>query len=146
MRSATAPSTEPFHPQTANQSTYASRDPDLVAEFNHTAVEHSAAAWAEFNRHVAPGLAAHDHEFAERLLAAFDLTTTPEDRFDTFDRPALMITGRQDNSVGLEDQFALLRSYPRMSYVALDRAGHNVHLDQPLITRALLEGWLDAMA
>ena len=57
-----------------------------------------------------------------------------------------MITGRQDDAVGYEDQFDLLGSYPRMTYIALDRAGHNVHLDQPDVTRALVGEWLDKMA
>jgi pimeloyl-ACP methyl ester carboxylesterase len=122
------------------------RDPELVAEFTRTAVDHSPGAWADFNRYVAPGLEVYDREFAARLLRDFDLTTAPEVRFSSFGRPALTITGRQDDAVGYEDQFALLNSYPRMTYVALDRAGHNVHLDQPDLTLALFGDWLDRMA
>lgn len=122
------------------------QDPQLVAEFTETAVEHTAMAWAAFTRYTAPGLSAHDRRFATDLLEEFELTVTPEDRFVTFDRPALMITGRQDDAVGYEDQFDLLGSYPRMTYIALDRAGHNVHLDQPDVTRALVGEWLDKMA
>ncbi|WP_040163502.1 alpha/beta fold hydrolase [Microbacterium gorillae] len=121
-------------------------DRERVAEFTDTAVEHTAVAWANFTRYVAPGLSAHDRGFATRLLEKFDLAVAPEDRFTTFDRPGLMVTGRQDDGVGYEDQFDLLSSYPRMTYVALDRAGHNVHLDQPEITRALVGEWLDKMA
>lgn len=103
-------------------------------------------AWAAFTRYTAPGLSAHDRRFTTDLLEEFELTVTPEDRFVTFDRPALMITGRQDDAVGYEDQFDLLGSYPRMTYIALDRAGHNVHLDQPDVTRALVGEWLYKMA
>lgn len=121
-------------------------DPDLVAEFSANAVDRSEAAWTAFTNYVAPGLIAHDQEFTGRLARSFDLTVSPEDRFSTFDRPALVITGRQDGAVGYEDQFDLLGSYPRMTYVALDRAGHNVHLDQPDLTRALFGGWLDQLS
>lgn len=121
-------------------------DPDVVAEFDAIAVSRDEAAWADFHRYVAPGLSAQDREFTRALARSFDLTVTPEDRFSTFDRPALTITGRQDHLVGFEDQFDLLGSYPRMTYVALDRAGHNVHLEQLDLTRALFTGWLDQIS
>ena len=131
------------HPSMAHLS---GADPDLVAEFMAHAVERGKASWTAFTRYVAPGLAAHDREFTRELARSFDLGVAPEDRFSTFDRPALVITGRQDGAVGYEDQFDLLSAYPRMTYVALDRAGHNVHLDQPEATRALFAGWLDQMS
>lgn len=120
-------------------------DPGLVAEFSANAVDRSEAAWTAFTRYVVPGLTSHDHEFTQRLAKSFDLTVSPEDRFSTFDHPALVMTGRQDGAVGYEDQFDLLGSYPRMTYVALDRAGHNVHLDQPNLTGALFSSWLDQL-
>ncbi|MEU1616690.1 alpha/beta hydrolase [Streptomyces sp. NPDC005722] len=122
------------------------QDPEVVAEFTETAIEHTATAWADFNRYVAPGLATYDRAFAQRLRQSFDLTVAPEQRFRTFERPALVITGRQDDAVGYHDQFDLLTTYPRMTYVALDRAGHNAHLDQPAITRALFADWLRRMS
>lgn len=125
---------------------FSGADPDLVTEFSDNAVDRSDAAWASFTRYVAPGLVAHDRAFTRELARSFDLSVTPEDRFSTFDRPALVITGRQDSAVGYQDQFDLLGSYPRMTYVAFDRAGHNVHLDQPDLTRALFGGWLDQMS
>lgn len=97
-------------------------------------------------RHAAPGIAAHDEEFAARLLTDYDPSTPPESSFGRFDKPALVITGRQDDSVGYRDQFELLDAYPQMTYAALDGARHNVHLDQPAITRALFLDWLDRMA
>lgn len=121
-------------------------DPDLVAEFETFAVDRGNEAWAAFTKYVAPGLAAHDREFARDLARAFDLEVAPEERFSTFDQPALTIAGRQDNAVGYEDQFDLLSAYPRMTYAALDRAGHNVHLDQPSLALALFGGWLDQLS
>lgn len=121
-------------------------DPQLVAEFIDTAVEHTETSWADFNRYVAPGIKSHDRQFALALLSAFDLTSPPEDRPGTFERPSLAIVGRQDNAVGFEDQFDLLNSYPRMTYAALDATGHNVHLDQPELSHALLGTWLNEMA
>lgn len=124
---------------------FSGNDPQLVADFTQIAIEHTRTAWDAFKRYVAPGLRSCDRTFADALLESFDLTTVPETRFDTFDAPALVITGRQDQGVGYLDQFDLLPSYPRMTYVALDRAGHNAHLDQPEISRALFTDWLRRM-
>ena len=33
-----------------------------------------------------------------------------------------------------------------LPYAAIDGAGHNVHLDQPAVTAALLDTWLTALA
>lgn len=102
-------------------------------------------ASAAYRTHAEPGIRNHDREFAARLDQAYDLTTAPEERFTTFDHPSLLLTGRQDDSVGFADQFELLESYPRMTYVALDDAGHNVHLDRPTLTNALFADWLDRL-
>ena len=42
-----------------------------------------------------------------------------------YDFPALMLTGRQDASVGYYDQWNILENYNRASFIVLDKAGHN---------------------
>ena len=98
-----------------------------------------------YTTHAEPGVRNHDGEFAARLDRAYDLSTRPEDRFDTFDNPSLLIVGRRDDSVGYADQFELLESYPQLTYAALDDAGHNVHLERPGLTNALFTDWLDRL-
>ncbi|WP_245812005.1 alpha/beta fold hydrolase [Actinophytocola xinjiangensis] len=60
-----------------------------------------------------------------------------------FDRPALILTGRQDHVTGYQDQFALLPHYPRASFAVLDVAGHNLHIEQAGLFAAHLGEWLD---
>jgi pimeloyl-ACP methyl ester carboxylesterase len=48
--------------------------------------------------------------------------------------------------VGFEDQWDLSRTLRRSTFVALDRAGHNVHLDQPDAVRGLLREWAREVA
>ncbi len=71
---------------------------------------------------------------------------TPEARFGTHAGAHLLVTGRQDHLVGWRDQWELLEHYPRMTYAAVDGAGHNVHLDRPFVVRSLLGDWLDTLA
>ena len=63
-----------------------------------------------------------------------------------FDRPSLILTGRQDDSTGYLEQFALLPHYPRATYAVLDVAGHNLQLEQPELFGALVREWLQRAA
>ncbi|MGH8827226.1 MAG: alpha/beta fold hydrolase [Jiangellaceae bacterium] len=60
-----------------------------------------------------------------------------------FDRPALILTGRQDRRAGFADQYALLPHYPRATFVVLDEAGHNAQFEQPVLFEALMAERLD---
>ena len=54
----------------------------------------------------------------------------------------LILTGKQDTSVGFQDQSALMLQYPHATYLALDRAGHNLQIEQPQVFRSLTCEWL----
>lgn len=47
--------------------------------------------------------------------------------------------------MGYEDGWRLRDHYPRGTYAVLDLAGHNVHLEQPQLTTALIRDWLRRM-
>lgn len=62
---------------------------------------------------------------------------------DPFPAPTLILVGKQDTSVGFEDQWQLINRYPRATFAALDRAGHLLSVHQPLLFRAFVAEWLD---
>ncbi|MGC9670528.1 alpha/beta fold hydrolase [Planosporangium sp. 12N6] len=80
-----------------------------------------------------------------RIERRWRLTDDPEGGAP-FERPTLILTGRQDDSVGYVDQFALLPHYPRASFAVVDVAGHNLQIDQPALFDALVREWLDRVA
>lgn len=59
-----------------------------------------------------------------------------------FEKPALIITGRQDSAVGYADAWRLLDNYPRATFTVFDRAGHLLEEKEPLIG-PLVNEWLD---
>ena len=121
-------------------------DPADAREYAEMAVVQSPEGWALFREHALPGLRSYRPDVVERLQARYALTTEPEDRSAPFGRPTLLVTGRQDHVVGHRAAAALVeRHYPRATTAVLDRAGHNVHLDQPVLTAALLRDWLTRM-
>lgn len=57
--------------------------------------------------------------------------------------PTLIVTGRQDNVVGYEQAWPLLDNFPRATFALLDRSGHLLGVEQPLLFQALVSEWLD---
>lgn len=60
-----------------------------------------------------------------------------------FPAPALIVTGRQDGHVGYRDALRLLNWYPRATFAVLDRAEHELPLDdQRGLFENLVRDWL----
>ncbi|XVX19911.1 alpha/beta fold hydrolase [Actinomycetota bacterium] len=112
------------------------------AEFTEMAARQTRAVWEGFREFALPGIRAADPDAMDRLGARYFLADPPDGSGAPFSGPALVVTGRQDHVVGYEDQFDLVRRhYPQATYAALHGAGHNVHLDCPAATAALLGQW-----
>lgn len=88
---------------------------------------------------------AADPRAMDRLARRYVLDPTPEAAQAPFTRPVLLVTGRQDHIVGYRDQLDLLDHFPHATFLALDGAGHNVHLEQPEIVTAAVRQWVRAM-
>jgi pimeloyl-ACP methyl ester carboxylesterase len=120
-------------------------DERLAAEFADMAVVQTPEAARRFRDEVMTGLDLADLAAMARIQRRWELSTEPETG-DPFPRPTLILTGRQDHSVGYRDQFALLAHYPRATFAVLDVAGHNLQIEQPRLFDALMGEWLDRVA
>jgi len=117
-----------------------SREDRLAFEF--FGVVMTKKTWESYNRDVYSGIKLYNRKFLDhRLNGAFTYDVDP--LAVPYEKPVLILTGRQDNAVGYKDQFALLDDYPRASFVILDKAGHNLQIDQSILFEALVSEWLD---
>lgn len=57
--------------------------------------------------------------------------------------PTLIVTGRQDSTVGYRDAWEILENYPRATFAVLDRAGHFLDIEQEALYHALFNEWLN---
>lgn len=117
-------------------------DEEEAAAFGSLAVVQSAETLRRFREEVAPGLALADFESLARIRRRWTLSEEPESR-GPYERPSLIITGRQDWATGYADVYPLLPHYPRATFAVIDRGGHNVQFEQPSLVEALLNEWLD---
>jgi pimeloyl-ACP methyl ester carboxylesterase len=76
-----------------------------------------------------------------RFGFSFDLIEAEK----TFEEPTLIIAGRRDTTVGYRDAWSILDSYPRATFVALDRADHGWPMETPSLLPALIDDWLARM-
>jgi pimeloyl-ACP methyl ester carboxylesterase len=127
------------------------RDPELLqslseterAQFESINVVQNARVWARFREEVLPGLNLMDTDFLSNCLGknvpfgfAVDQLEQP------FDKPVLMLMGRQDCSVGYRDIWRVIENFPRASFVILDKAGHNLQIEQDVVFDTLVKEWL----
>ncbi len=128
------------------------RDEKLLAEldtqsragFENVAVVQTRSHWNRFVKEITPGLRAGDEQFLERLHPSIDSCSFEADGMTSrFEKPALIIVGRQDHFVGYRDSWTILENYPRATFAVLDRAGHGLHIEQETLFGALTSEWLD---
>jgi pimeloyl-ACP methyl ester carboxylesterase len=93
-----------------------------------------------YAEHVAPGAEVADQAALERIGERWRLTMDEPER--AYERPVLVVVGRQDSAVGYAAQWDLMDAYPRATFAMLDRAGHALPHEQPELLGALVREWL----
>ncbi len=124
-------------------------DPELVAklepgsEFRDIAVVQTHETFHRTQQEIVVGLALADERALSRINQGWAGSFALERDEQPFERPVLVLTGRQDSTTGYRDAWPLLDHYPRATFAVLDRAGHNAHIEQPDLFDALVREWLD---
>lgn len=90
---------------------------------------------------VIPARTGVHRQFLDRVLERWQFSFDVDEL--SFEKPTLILAGRQDTHVGYVDAWDVLENYPRATYVVLDRAGHALGLEQEGLFRALVNEWLD---
>ncbi|MGD0424360.1 MAG: alpha/beta hydrolase [Candidatus Bathyarchaeia archaeon] len=113
-------------------------------EFASMAVIQTRGNWERFRDEILVGLKVADTAYLEQLTNkryefSFDVDSLPE----PYDKPTLIVAGRQDASVGYNDAWSIIESYPRATFAVLDSAGHNLQIEQAQVFNTLVSEWLD---
>jgi len=112
-------------------------------EFGSMAVVQDETGWQRFRNEIMPGLAAADQPFLAKVREQFEFSFDVITPAMTFEAPTLILAGRQDASVGYRDAWRILEQYPRATFAVLDRAGHNLQIEQATLFSVLMSEWLD---
>lgn len=116
-------------------------DKDEREYFENMNIVQNKRTWELYKRDIVDVMNNDYHFLNEVLDGAF---TYDVDKLEKpFNKPSLILVGRQDTEVGYKDQFMLLDNYPRASYVVLDKAGHNLQIDQEELFGGIVKEWID---
>lgn len=112
-------------------------------EFNSIQVVQTKRNWERYRDEILAGVKIADDKFLSQLQrTGYEFTFNVDTLKEKFNKPALMVLGRQDAIVGYKDAWNMLDNYPRAAFAVLDRAGHNLQLEQEEIFNCLVKEWL----
>lgn len=128
----------------SDNSLLAALSKEEAEDFGAIAVVQSQDTWDRYDKEIYSGVRIADGAFLEKLRNerfsfSFDVDTLAE----KYNKPVLLLLGRQDSSVGYKDAWNILDNYPRGTFAVLDRAGHNLQIEQVEIFNVLVGEWLD---
>ncbi len=128
-----------------NDSVFEDLAPD-EAWMRETLVVHERWMVDEIRAHDMPAYRLADYGFLARLEANYLPSGAAARPGPPFAHPSLILTGRQDSTVGYRAAWALLDEFPRATYAVLDMAGHQLgRIERPGPFRALLGDWLERL-
>lgn len=112
-------------------------------DFSFSTVVQSEKIYERYKKEVMSGVEIANSEFLQGIMKngygfSFDVDKLNE----KFDKPALILLGKQDDCVGYKDAWSILENYPRAAFTILDRAGHNLQIEQEELFKSLVEEWL----
>ena len=119
-------------------------EPETRRFFERMLVLQDERRWERFQGDIIPGMRSKDRAFLERVQREGYGFSFDVDRLErSFDRPSLLLAGRQDATVGWEDMLKVVGNYSRGTFAVLDRAGHGLEVEQQTIFESLANEWLD---
>lgn len=110
-------------------------DDDLVVQTEKTC--------KRYKEEVLAGIEISNHEFLRKFKQTGYSYSFDVDKLDKkFDKPSLIVLGRQDSCVGYKDAWRILDNFPRATFAIIDMAGHNLHVEQEEIFNSLVNDWI----
>lgn len=91
-------------------------------------------------RYVEPAARLADHAALARIGERWEITASGDETPNPC--PTLVVTGRQDSTVGYARAWDLFEVHPRATFAVLDCAGHALPHEQPELLDALVTEWL----
>jgi pimeloyl-ACP methyl ester carboxylesterase len=119
------------------------QDADKRKTFELMTTVQDERTWKRYEEYILPALEMADNTFSGRIQQSGFQLSFDVDRIEPLEKPVLLVTGRQDTAVGYKDQLKILDNYPRGTFAILDRASHNLEIEQETVFNCLVNEWLD---
>jgi pimeloyl-ACP methyl ester carboxylesterase len=118
-------------------------NPIDAEDFASMAVVQTENIWNRYKDEILSGVKIADDKFLSNLKKnGYEFSFDVDKIEQKYEKPTLMLLGRQDSSVGYKDAWDILDNYPRATFAVLDRAGHNLQIEQEELFNSLVNEWL----
>ena len=118
--------------------------PDAMARFSRLVVQRQDIL-EKIERTKVPAAQLVDARLAESVRQNFNFSFDLSKSDSPFERPCLIVNGRQDAIAGYQDMIDMFERYPRATLAVLDCAGHSLAWERPELFKALATDWLNRM-
>lgn len=100
--------------------------------------------YQRYKTEIYPSIHSSDERFISKLEDNYSFSFDVDEIISglNYDRSSLFMCGKQDDCVGYEDLWELLKSYNRATFAVLDVAGHNLQIEQVSVFNELVSNWL----
>jgi pimeloyl-ACP methyl ester carboxylesterase len=116
---------------------YDELEPGQRREFDEYFVVRTPATARRYRDAVAPGVTLVDEPALHRIFAGWGIDVEGP----SFDRPTLILAGRDDATAGYAHAAGLVEAYPRATLAVVADAGHALMHERPDLLGALLADW-----
>ncbi|MHA1777138.1 MAG: alpha/beta hydrolase [Promethearchaeia archaeon] len=117
--------------------------PSELKEYLRSTTVISAENWAKFSKLIYSAYQTVNKPFVSQLFREnYRLSVSIDSSSKLYSFPLLMLLGKQDSTVGYQDHFSIIEKFPQISYFIIDRAGHNLLIEQTTIICKLIEWYL----
>lgn len=118
-------------------------DKEEFADFLSMTELINETTWRRYREEILPGLQSADKTFIESYQGeGYSFSFESEFGEMTFDAPVFILASKQDYCVGFEDAYKIGKKLPNASYFVVNRAGHNLLIEQPEVLETSLLSWL----
>jgi pimeloyl-ACP methyl ester carboxylesterase len=114
---------------------------DEVNDFSSNQVVLDEYNWKRYTEEILAGCQIADQEFLTKIQRNYGFSNNIDELI--FDKPTVLTLGRQDAVVGYIDALKLINNFPRATFTILDRAGHNLQIEQAQLFELLIREWVE---
>ena len=113
----------------------------LIDIFLTSQTEHS---WKRMESEIFTSFSKRNEEFLVKVYNPVNYSITYNlNETKHFKKPALILAGRQDHTVGYKDAWTYLDLFPRATFAVLDMASHNLQIEQEQVFKSLVNDLFD---
>ncbi|MDX8364701.1 alpha/beta hydrolase [Cytobacillus sp. IB215665] len=115
-------------------------DKDEREGFDSVSVIQDEYNFNRFKNEILTGCKIADGQFLAKIKQQYSFTFDAGQ--DLYELPSVFLLGRQDSMVGFKDALDLIDKFPRATFAILDKAGHNLQIEQKAVFDTHIMDWL----